>query len=372
VPVYHFQGDAGRNVYVQAGMHGPEIQGIAVAYRLVEYLKAERTLHGSVTVVPAVNPAALDLKMNGLQVGYTDPNEHVVGNFNRVFPLLTTKHAPLDPDPVDPLKVDLSTFVASHRDSSVESIEAAFKAALLAAVASIRAKTDRTGVRFGLHLALTIQEMTTQADTVIDLHTDARAIYYGYSAVENIDGFRALGVPHCILLDPNTFDGCFDEQFIVPWIELHGALSEAGREMPFADLRKEAFTLEVGNADEVDRDRADEDAKRILNYLRLRGVLEGKAQNVAMPVDCCLQKHRDNYYADLGGLVFWHKRPGDKLQAGDVVATILAPATSNAEGKAVEYPILAKEPGLLINVARSQVAYQGIQIFSVLTHLQTM
>lgn len=372
VPVYHFQGGAGRNVYIQANIHGPEVQGVAAAYRLVECLKAEAALHGSVTIVPSVNPVALDLKTNGLQVGYVDPNEYVVGNFNRVCPMLTTKQAPAEPDPIDAAKVDLAAFAVAHRDSPVEAIEADFKAALSAAVADMRAKKGRTGTRFGLHLALTVQEMTVQADTVIDLHTDARAVYYGYSAIETIDGYRALGVPYCVSLDADAFDGCFDEQFIIPWIELHRALRAAGREMPFADLRKEAFTLELGNADAVDRGHADEDAERILNYLRLRGVLEGPAQNTAMAVHFCLVKHKDLYYAEVGGLVFWHKKPGDEVKTGDVVATILCPATNHPQGKAVEYPVSVKEPGLLVNLSRSQVAHQGMQIFAVLTHLQEM
>ncbi|MEL7386389.1 MAG: succinylglutamate desuccinylase/aspartoacylase family protein, partial [Pseudomonadota bacterium] len=56
IPVYRLQGDgSGPKVYIQANMHGAEVQGNAVIYQLLEQLKTQ-TLASDITLVPYANP----------------------------------------------------------------------------------------------------------------------------------------------------------------------------------------------------------------------------------------------------------------------------------------------------------------------------
>jgi uncharacterized protein len=372
IPVYRFKGGPGKKVYIQANIHGPEVAGIPAAYRLVELLKEQEIIHGSVTVVPSINPVALDLKVNGLSVGYADPNEYTVGNFNRIYQMLV-KNKPAEetpPDPTLPQKVVLEDFVSAHLASDPAVIVADFKAELMKALSDLKAKKGRTGLRFGLQLALTVQEMAQDADLIVDLHTDARAIYYGYSFEQTIPSFHIFDIPYLILVSPDDFDGVFDEAFLIPWVKLQRAFKKAGRELEWQDLDQEAITLELGSAETIDRARVEEDAQRMLNYLRHKGVLPGTVRPPTQPLYRCEFTDRDNYYAPAGGLLYWHKQPGDAVETGDTVATILQLAAASPQGQTSELAVKASEPGVLINISRSQVVHQGIQIFSILTHLK--
>jgi predicted deacylase len=372
IPIYRFEGEGSRRVHIQANIHGPEVAGVAACYELVKLLQAEAVIHGQITIVPSVNPVALDLKFNGLQVGYADPNEYTVGNFNRIYQMLVKDRAEVGPEtePDDPAKVVVQDFVAQHLDSPIDVVEREYKASLMAALADVKHKRGRTGLRFGLHLGLSIQSMVHQADYLIDLHTDARALYYGYSFAPCLATHRLFGVPYMIEIDPDEFDGVLDEAFLIPWIKLQRAFAAAGREIAWDDLGKEAHTLELGNADEVDAEAAKQDARRIVNVLRHKRILNGEPVPPAEPFFHCRAKHRDNYYAPTGGLVFWHAKLGQRVAEGQLVATILRLRGEGPNGLPVETPVTATAEGVLLNLSRSQVVHQGIQMFSILTHLR--
>ena len=129
MPVFRFTGDPGKKIHIQANIHGPEVAGVAALYRLIPLLRQEKTIHGEITIVPSINPVGFDQKYNGLQVGYADPNEYVVGNFNRTYQMLI-KNKPADgeaPDPDAPKKVVLEDFVAAHLKSDAATIQKDFK-----------------------------------------------------------------------------------------------------------------------------------------------------------------------------------------------------------------------------------------------------
>jgi hypothetical protein len=369
IPVFTFAGAPGKKVYIQGNIHGPEVAGVAAAYRLVEILKKEKTINGTITIVPSVNPVGLDLKVNGLQVGYADPNEYAVGNFNRIYQMLVSeKAAPADSEA--PRKVGIDEFVAAHINSEIAAIDLAFKAGLQHAINDIRAKKSHNRLRFGQNLALTIQQMAHDYDYLIDLHTDARAIYYGYTFAECIDSFRYFDIPYLIRINADEFDGVLDEAFLIPWIKLLRAFKKAGREIAWQDIGKEVMTLELGNADFVNLEDANRDARRMVNYLRHKGVLEGDSLPPSSPLYHTGFDYRDNYHAPVGGLVFWHKTPGDQITAGDVVASILPPGTGKGGNPPKLVPVMAAASGVLIAISRSSVAHEGILIFSILTHLE--
>ena len=74
VPVYSYktEGNTAPNVYIQANMHGAEVQGNAVIFQLLEQLKTLE-LNGSITLVPYANPVACNHKNGEYTLGRFDP-----------------------------------------------------------------------------------------------------------------------------------------------------------------------------------------------------------------------------------------------------------------------------------------------------------
>jgi len=72
IPVYRLKGDGtGPSVYVQANMHGAEVQGNAVIYQLLEQLK-QLKLKGDITLVPYANPISCNQKSGEFTLGRVD------------------------------------------------------------------------------------------------------------------------------------------------------------------------------------------------------------------------------------------------------------------------------------------------------------
>lgn len=63
VPVYSYKPEKSTapNVYIQANMHGAEVQGNAVIFQLLELLK-ECDIQANITLVPYANPIACNHK----------------------------------------------------------------------------------------------------------------------------------------------------------------------------------------------------------------------------------------------------------------------------------------------------------------------
>ncbi|NWF69086.1 MAG: succinylglutamate desuccinylase/aspartoacylase family protein [Chloroflexi bacterium] len=366
VPVFRFTGGAGKNVYIQANIHGPEIAGIGAAHRLIDLLRAEPALHGSITIVPSINPVGLDAKINGMQVGYADLNETVVGNFNRVYQLLVTEKTPTDAEDIQ--RVGLEDFAAAHKNDDVPTITREFHGALKRALADVRAKKGREGLRFGVKLALTVQELCADADYLIDLHTAGIAQYHIFAFDEVLPSVPYFGIAPIIVL-PDDFAGVLDEAFLLPWVRLRKALQKVGRDLPFSAFEREAFTLELGSADKIDARRMDEDARRILNYLRHKGVLEGAATPYTARYYKAQQSNYARYNAPTGGLILWHKRPGDHVKTGEALCTILC-AYNRATALPTEVPVLAVADGVVNNLVESQVVHEGMALCSVMTRIE--
>lgn len=358
IAVFRFIGDQpGKNVYIQANIHSPEIAGIGANHDLIKILCQQETICGSITVIPSVNPTGLDTKFGGYQVGYADPNESTVGNFNRIYQMLVADKSD------NSEKVSLEQFVKSHLEADIETIVQNFKSALLHVVQAIRQSKEKYGLRFGLKLALTIQEMAVKADYLIDLHTASIAQYHNFTFAECFASARYFGIRHLIQLD-ETFSGVLDEAFLHPWLRLQQAFADMGREIPFADFQKEAFTLELGDADRVNWVDMKTDAERMVNYLRHKGILEGKAVRPEDDFYICPVDDYKRYYAPIGGIILWHKKAGDEVKAGDVMATILQAYHQN------EVPLIAHEAGIMNNLHESQVVHEGMIVASVITNLQ--
>lgn len=367
IPVFRFEGEGDKKVYIQANIHGPEIAGIGAAYDLIRFLNEQETINGTITIVPSVNPVGLNSKINGAQVGYADLNETVVGNFNRIYQLLVTNETSSD-DPDSPQKISLPEFVEQHKNSDNETIQAAFVEALGAAIDDRWEKLGRNGLRHGLKLALTIQQLSYDANYLIDLHTASRAIYHLYTFPECQSAAALFDLHYLILLD-DSFNGVLDEAFLQPWLQLAAVFKAAGRDIDFASLDREAYTPEFGDGDTLDAEAMQQDARRIINYLREKGILVGEGMKHSGDYLASHHKHYDRYYAPTGGLLLWHKNPGDRIEAGDLLVTVVQSYELQTTSDA-KTPVYASKDGILINKTSTQVVHEGMGLCSIMTELQ--
>jgi len=368
MPVFRFEGDGDKKVYIQANIHGPEIAGIGAAYDLIRFLSEQEHINGSIIIVPSVNPVGLNTKVNGAQVGYADLNETVVGNFNRIYQLLVTNDAPSSDDVDIPQKISLPEFVEQHKNSDVDTIKIAFVEALGAAIDGRWEHSGRNGMRHGLKLALTIQQLSYDANYLIDLHTAARAIYHLYTFPELQSAARWFDLHHLLLLG-DSFNGVLDEAFLLPWLWLAQAFKLAGRDLDFALFDREAYTPELGDSDTLDAETMQQDAGRIINYLRYKAILDGDAIEHSGDYFASKHHHYDRYYAPTGGLLLWHKNPGDSIKVGDLLVTVIQSYALQTSSEA-RTPVYASEAGILINKTSTHVVHEGMILCSVMTQIQ--
>ncbi len=366
-PVFRFLGEPGPRIYIQANIHGPEIAGIGAIHELMRILRQQAVLHGSLTIVPSVNPVALDTKINGKQVGYADLNETEVGNFNRIYQMLVTDTQP--DHSRSPHKVALDSFVQQHLGSDIETIKRAFRAELKAALDRLAEHRAVLGPNHGQKLAMHIQRMAYDADTVIDLHTAGDATYHLYTFAECTNAAVFFDLRHMLLLD-DSFSGVLDESFLQPWLRLRKAFAGAGREIPFEEFQLEAFTPELASADTLERESMQVDAGRIVNYLRYRGVMDGEAVVPDGAFYACAHDDYARYRAPTGGLLLWEKHPGDPVKAGDTLVTILRTYTEQSDETAdSELAVNAVSDGIMLTRASSRVVHEGMPLCSVMTHV---
>lgn len=345
VPVYQFHGEgSGPNVYIQANIHGAEVQGNAVIYQLLEELKNQK-LYGNITLVPYANPIGCNHKNGEYTLGRFDPVTGV--NWNRMYHFDDSK---------------ISAFAQQHIDAPIEEIKAAFERMLHQQIAD---KLDHNiyGLTTGQRIAYQLQQMAHHADLVLDLHTgpiSSKHLYCPEYAKESASYFN---IPHTILI-PNEFGGAMDEATFCPWWSLQQAFSELGRRVCFD---KESFTVEFGSQEMIDLDLALTDAKSILSYLSFKKVVDEEAYKPDdMTRYACLLKDYKSYYSPMGGMVDYLATFGEELSEGEPLARILR-MENYGDGDALHYLSL-NEPVIPILHFASASVNQGTELYKVFTN----
>lgn len=301
IPVFTIKGKlSGPKVYIQANLHGAEIQGNAVIYQLLERLKSI-DIRGQITLVPQANPIGLNQKCGEYTQGRFDP---VTGaNWNRMY------YHDLD---------FVSDFVAQHMDSIDEEIRQHFATTINQRLSD--AFHSPLGLKTGQHVCYALQQMAQDADYVLDLHTGPQSAKHIYVPEYAQDAAHHFNVPN-VLLIPNEFDGALDEACFVPWWTLSQAFAEKGR---ILTVEREAFTIELGSQETIDLTEAAADAQSILCYLNYKEML---MTSIVQPENItrygCYLKDYKTVYAPRGGLVEYQAKFGEVLPAGQPMAQIL-------------------------------------------------
>ncbi|MEW6990292.1 succinylglutamate desuccinylase/aspartoacylase family protein [Colwelliaceae bacterium 6441] len=354
VPVYRLKGNAqAPSVYIQANMHGAEVQGNAVIFQLLELLR-ETEIKGDITLVPYANPVGCNHKNGEYTLGRFDPITGV--NWNRMYHF--------DESIIKP-------FVQQSIGKDDQTIEANFKALM---ISSIEEKLDHNifGLTTGQRIAYQLQRLAHQADLVLDLHTGPISSKHLYCPEYAIESAQYFDIPHTLLI-PNDFDGALDEATFCPWWKLQEAFSDLGITFSISSqsLNKESFTVELGSQEQIDLDVALADAKSILSYLQYKGVIATTTyQPQQMTRYACYLKDYKAYYSPMGGMVDYLAEFGKPLKAGQPLARILRMDNYHFEEESHESPLhylsLDHEVIPILHFASASVN-QGTELYKVFT-----
>lgn len=283
---------AAPTAYLQAALHGNELPGVAALHVLIPKLQAaeaEGRLKGSVTVVPFANPIGLNQFQWDDHQGRFFYGNRV--NFNRAFALIDR------PDP-----------------------------ALLAVPDA--ASCDR-------RLKATLQSLALDADLVLDLHCDNEGPNYLYMPAElwphSADLAAALDCAAVLTFEGGT-DASFDEAAFRP--HLNSGNFE----------RRVVATVELKGVHDVGPETAQKDGEGIYRFLVGRGVV---ADPSATPVGPFTGKGVPQSYVEMvrapvGGMAFFHVKPGDVVKADQLIAELI-PVPGDPS-----VPVHAAAPGLVL------------------------
>lgn len=302
---FHFGPRGGGKVYIQASLHADELPGMLVAWHLKQRLaelETEGRLRQEVVLVPIANPVGLEQVLLDAPLGRFELQSGE--NFNRNF-------------------VDLS-------DSIGDQIEAHLTQDPAHNVALIRDSLRRALDAHPPHTPLQSQRLTLQrlacdADLVLDLHCDFEAVEHLYTTPEawpQVEPLaRYLGA-QASLLATDSGGQSFDECFTLVWWQLQ---QRFGKRFPIP-LGSFSVTLELRGQGDVSHELARKDCQAILDYLTHNAVIEGQpAPLPALPYPATPLAAVEPVAAPLGGLLVFHARPGQYLQAGELIAEVIDP-----------------------------------------------
>jgi predicted deacylase len=346
VYVFEAENNSSPSVYIQANMHGAEVQGNAVIFQLLELLQ-HCNLQGNITLVPYANPVGCNHKNGEYTLGRFDP---ITGeNWNRMYHFDQSVIAP---------------FAQQNLDASEEEIADKFQQLLLTEIDQ-RLEHNIWGITTGQRIAYQLQRLAHQADIVLDLHTgpiSSKHLYcpeYAKSSAEFFD------IEHTIFIQ-NGFDGAMDEATFCPWWSLQEAYQDLGRNFTMGEgaFKKESFTVELGSQEQIDLDVAKQDALSILSYLHSQGVIDNNEyQPQEMTRYACYLKDYKALYSPMGGMVDYLGEFGKPLAAGEPLARILR-MDNYGDGEALHYVSLEQDVIPILHFASASVN-QGTELYKV-------
>lgn len=351
--------------YLQANVHGGELQGNAAILALLDLLERE-PLRGTVVLVPRVNPISANQQVGDYVAGVYDFLTGV--NFNRGYLYLTGPSRSASAA----CYVDVDSFAAAHESSPIDEIREGFREALKAALDAVEEETRTWGADSRLDFALAIQRLAVEADLVLDLHTGDRAPRYLYSPEGAVAAARAFGFPF-VLEVPARFGGALDEASFVPWQDL----SEAFRRLGRSDVPRlvDGFTVELGSMNAFSLEVGREDARRIASALRHYGVLDGEPEEPPARITACSVGDYRSLHAPVGGLVDLAVEPGTPVKAGDVVARLVDPSrcrTLPPRTADAVVEVRAPEDGVVLLFHAFSSVPKGARLFSMMTRTRPL
>lgn len=319
-------------VYIQSALHADEVPAILVAQHLVPLLsqaEIEGRIAGEIVLVPFANPIGLGQTLLGQHQGRFDLRDG--GNFNRGYAELAAKVA----ERVLPsLTQDMAHNTQSIRKALVQAVDAL------------------TPANPTQDLKIKLLGMAVDADVVLDLHCDTDAVMHVYALTPQAAIAEQLGAAmgaRALLLATESGDSPFDEACTRPWFELQKLLPE----YPI-DLACFGATVELRGEADTSHLLAEQDAQGLCVFLAQRGVLNGTAEPLRSPQ--CVPtplSGSEPITAPHAGVVVFHRTPGERVVAGDVIADVVDALSGNVT------QLRCKSDGLLYARCGSRWAVPG-------------
>lgn len=328
---HHWGRDGARpKVYLQGGLHADEMPGPLALYHLMDLLdraEAEGRIAGHVVVVPLANPIGLSDWLLHKPVGRRDlEGAH---NFNRGYPDL----AALAGD-------GLEGRLGDDPPANVTTIRAAFAQVL--AGAKIETELDELRIR--------LMEASHDADIVLDLHCDHRAVMHFYASTARPEITELLG--RCTgsvlaLIEDVSGSNAFDEAHTAPWRTLRERFGDRVPLPCFSTTLEYRGQMDVGDA------TAAQDAEGLMAFLGAVGVLAGAPDPAHGPAEEMPLAGAVEFIAPLGGIVTWVAQPGNRVSEGQLLGHI----TDAVARRRV--PITAPTTGLLFRQEQWTTCLKG-------------
>lgn len=305
---------------IQAALHADEIPPLLVAQQLrarLAALDAAGQVAGEVVLLPYANPLGLAQHPLGLHQGRFDLRDGV--NFNRQVP---------------DLSATVADAVAGRLGDDAARNVAVVRQALRDAAAALPAEHAAQDLKRRL------LQLAVDADIVLDLHCDAQAVLHLYALTPQAALAEELGAllgAQAVLLATESGDSPFDEACSRPWLVVQQRYPE--HPLPLACFSP---TVELRGEADTDHALAAQDADAIVEFLRRRGVVAGAPR--LLPAPRCAPTPlaaAEQLNAPAAGVVVFHAAPGDRIEAGAVVADLV-----DIDSGAVR-PLVAQSAGLL-------------------------
>lgn len=305
---FHFgKRGKGKKIYIQAALHADEVPGMLVAQFLrqeLERLEAAGQILGEVIVVPVANPLGLTQALLGVPLGRFDLTTGI--NFNREYKNIAPS-----------LLQSLGGLLGDDEQQNVRIVREHAREAI--------SKLEPTSVADELKKILL--KMAIDADIVLDLHCDNEAVMHLYTSTpftHTIKPLSALLGAHALLISDDTGESPFDETCSRLWLDL---AAHFGDQFPIPDACFSA-TVELRGERDVDDKLAQGDAKAIIEFLVLSGVLEQTPAKIPDTLcDPTPLEGVEPLRAPHSGVLVFKKVLGTDICAGDVIADLIDPTS---------------------------------------------
>ena len=345
VPIYQLipENITGPSVYIQANVHGAEVQGNAVIFQLLKQLD-KSNLNSVVTLVPLANPMGINQKSGEFTLGRFDPITGV--NWNREY----MDHT-----------FDIEVWYLKHQHESDDVLNQNFRNKLLS---NCKQRLDDSwGVSTGKRLATELQMMGHRADIVLDLHTGPKSCKHLYCPEYATADATYFSIPFTLIM-PNDFAGAMDEAMFCPWWQLSDIAKKCGRNLGVA---VSAFTMELASQERIDLEDAKFDADGIMAYLYHKKVISDARSIYKMPRFGCLLKNYKKYHAPHAGMVEYVAKLGEPLQAEQPLISLLRMDKYGSQQE-LQYLSLPSDCVPILHFASAAV-HQGTELYKVMTEV---
>lgn len=339
-------GKPGPYVYLQASVHGAELQGNLVIQQLLDHLNNIDTneLHGKIVCVPFANPWGTSELLGAGTYGRFDA---ITGkNWNRAYHELYDEQI-------------FQAFIEKMPADSPKLNQEFFKM-LTQILESKVAQKENYGIARSAMLTYELQKMSLSADIFLDLHTAPIAGLYVYAPEYLQEQVKDLGYPINLIIPPEFADAG-DEAHFTPWVKLAEHYQKSGAQFK---IPAESYTLELGSEENVCSDLAKQQFQHILQLLHRRGVFKTAPKTQISPGKFQQLKHYKTYHAPFGGLCEYLAKPGQEVQAGDEIAKITYYNHETACFNSVS--VTAKVPSIVVNHFSTSNIQAGTEIYQLL------